>query len=434
MAAGASAAALAMPRALRAQWAEIDAAIVGSGGAGIAAARHLKAAGLRVIMLEARDRTGGRAWTDSSRVGVAWDRGCDRLAATAANPWVAYARANGFDLRTAAPQRIVGEGMKPLNDRDAAAWYALTGELQAELQQAGRRGLDIAAEVAFTRATRENRWFPMASAEFAARHGIEPSSCSALDYFRGSAEGAEFEVAKGCGALVMHAARDVSVRLRTPVTRIRWGGSGVRLDTPDGTLSARAVVVAVPPSQLTQGSLGFAPLLPVEVQDAHHHLPLGLVNNVALRFRKNVLPTEAAESLRLVRSDARGLCYATRIGGGNVIAGTAGGGLAHELEAAGEAAALDHALTELVQILGGDARRQFDRGAASAWSAGPYSRGSRSYCLAGRYGAREILTRPVGGRIVFAGEHTEQVAYGSLHGAWASGVRAAQQVAALLAA
>lgn len=208
----------------------------------------------------------------------------------------------------------------------------------------------------------------------------------------------------------------------------------MRLDTPDGTLSARAAVVAVPPSQLTQGSLGFAPLLPVEVLDAHHHLPLGLVNSVALRFRKDVLPTEAAESLRLVRSDARGLSYATRIGGGNVIAGTAGGGLAHELEAAGEAATLDYALTELVQILGGDARRQFDRGAASAWSADPYSRGSRSYCLAGRYGAREILARPVGGRIVFAGEHTEQAAYGSLHGAWASGVRAARQVVALLAA
>jgi len=231
----------------------------------------------------------------------------------------------------------------------------------------------------------------------------------------------------------MHAARDAEVRLRTPVTRVRWNGRGVVLDTPVGTLAARATIIAVPPSQVAQGSLGFAPLLPIEVLEAHHHLPLGLINNAALRFKKDVLPTDAAEVLRLRRNDARGLSYATRVGGSNVFSATAGGTLAHELEAAGEAAAVDYALAELVQILGGDARRQFDRGSATAWAADPFSRGSRSYCLPRHFGVRELLTRPLGGRIVFAGEHTEQSAYGTLHGAYLSGVRAARQVIALLA-
>ncbi|MGH8252275.1 MAG: FAD-dependent oxidoreductase [Steroidobacteraceae bacterium] len=43
-----------------------------------------------------------------------------------------------------------------------------------------------------------------------------------------------------------------------------------------------------------------------------------------------------------------------------------------------------------------------------------------------------MLTRPVGGRIVFAGEHTEQTAYGTLHGAYLSGVRAASEAVRLL--
>jgi monoamine oxidase len=51
----------------------------------------------------------------------------------------------------------------------------------------------------------------------------------------------------------------------------------------------------------------------------------------------------------------------------------------------------------------------------------------------GRFGARALLTRPVGGRIVFAGEHTEQSAYGTLHGAYRSGVRAAAEAQRLLA-
>ena len=101
-------------------------------------------------------------------------------------------------------------------------------------------------------------------------------------------------------------------------------------------------------------------------------------------------------------------------------------------KAAGEAAAIDHGLGELAQMLGNDVKRLFDRGAATAWAADPFSRGAYSHCLPGRYGARELLTRPVGERIVFAGEHTEQAAYGTLHGAHLSGLRAARQVVELL--
>ena len=84
-------------------------------------------------------------------------------------------------------------------------------------------------------------------------------------------------------------------------------------------------------------------------------------------------------------------------------------------------------------MLGGDLRRQFDRGITTAWSSDPFARGSYSHCLPGRFGARAILTRPVGGRIVFAGEHTEQTAYGTLHGAHMSGLRAAREARRLLA-
>lgn len=433
LAIGTSAAALAVPRGARAQAAGPEVAVIGAGAAGIIAARRLKAAGSRVIVLEARDRVGGRAWTDTSSVGVAWDRGCGRLRASAANPWVEYARLNGFDLQATAPERVALDGLKSPGGADTAAWHALRDRLQAELEQAGRRGLDLAAEAALTRKTREDAWYPMAVAELAARHGVEPSSFSTLDYQRDRADGAEYDVEKGCGALVANAAREVDVRLRTPVTRIRWGSRGVTLDTPAGALAARVVIVAVPPSQLVQGSLGFAPFLPVEVLEAHHHLPLGLINHVALRFKRNVLPSEAAQTFRLRRNNLRGLSYATRVGGGSVFSASAGGVLAHELEAAGEPATVDFALAELVQILGGDARRHFDRGAATAWAADPYSRGSRSHCLPGRFGAREMLSRPVGGRIVFAGEHTEQAAHGTLHGAYMSGLRAARQAVALLA-
>ena len=76
---------------LAAQAATPDVLVIGAGGAGLTAARELMSAGVPVLVLEARDRIGGRAVTDTS-LGVPWDRGCSWLHSPNVNPWVAYAR------------------------------------------------------------------------------------------------------------------------------------------------------------------------------------------------------------------------------------------------------------------------------------------------------------------------------------------------------
>ena len=76
---------------------------------------------------------------------------------------------------------------------------------------------------------------------------------------------------------------------------------------------------------------------------------------------------------------------------------------------------------------------QLTKSMATAWAADPYARGAISYCVPGRSGARALLAQPVGGRLVFAGEHTEPTAYGTLHGAHRSGIRAAAEAHRLLA-
>jgi monoamine oxidase len=429
---GATAMSLALPRISRAAASGVDIAVIGAGGAGLSAAKQLAAAGLKVLVLEARDRIGGRAWTDSSSVGENWDRGCSWLHSSQVNPFVAYAQANGFDIRPDRTLRIVYAGAKRLSEAQTAGLRALADRMNRELEAAGRRGLDIPAEQAFTIETRQDAWYPLAAARLTAWEGVEPANFSALDSFQYVDKGENLLIPKGYGTLLLHYGRDVDVRLRTPVSRVRWSGQGVVLETPAGSLSARVVIVAVPPSIVSQGSLVFSPYLPAEVLQAHSDLPLGLMNKVALRFRKNVFPGELSEGLRQQASGARGMSYLTRLWDSNVAVGASAGVLAWELEAAGEAAAIDFGLGELAQMLGNDVKRQFDRGAATAWAADPFSRGAYSHCLPGRYGARQVLTRPVAGRILFAGEHTEQSAYGTLHGAHLSGLRAARQALELL--
>ena len=75
-----------------------DIVIVGAGAAGIAAARWLRANGSDALLLEARERIGGRAHTDSSTLGMPLDHGCAWLHSAAENPWATVARESGFSI------------------------------------------------------------------------------------------------------------------------------------------------------------------------------------------------------------------------------------------------------------------------------------------------------------------------------------------------
>ncbi len=429
---GAAAASGAFSTRLLAQAAPVEVIVIGAGGAGLTAAKELLAAGIGVLVLEARDRIGGRAFTDTS-MGVAWDRGCSWLHASDVNPWVAYARKNDFELIADRFPHHVFDGSRRLGGAETAGLRAVRERIARELAEAGRRGLDIPVEAALTQATLADPWYPMAEPGMTSFEGIEPANFSTLDRYQFVEKGDDLMIPRGYGALLAHYARDIAVRLRTPVSRIRWTARGVTAETGAGAFAARVAIVALPSAVIADGAVIFSPHLPAEVLQAHHDLPLGLMNKVALRFKRNVFPSERTEFWRLRRNDGRGMDYLTRHWDNNVSIGFCAGRLAQEIEAAGEAASIDHALTELTAMLGGDLRRQFDRGAATAWASDPFARGSYSHCLPGRFGARAILTRPVGGRIVFAGEHTEQAAYGTLHGAQLSGLRAAREARGLLA-
>jgi len=420
---------------MRAAWAAPAAApevlVIGAGGAGLVAAKELMKSGVPALVLEARDRIGGRAFTDSS-LGVPWDRGCSWLHSPNVNPWVGYARRNEFELVPDEYARHTYDGARRMSDRETAGYRALTERMMGELNEAARRGLDIPAAEAFTQATFADPWYPMVESDLTGWEGIEPANFSALDSGSYIEDGDDLMIPRGYGALLAHYAKDVEVRLNAPVSRIRWNAAGVTAETRSGTATARVAIVALPSTVIADGAVIFTPNLPVEVLQAHHDLPLGLLDKIALKFKRNIFPSERTEFLQLRRAEGRSLGFLTRHWGSNVGIAFAGGRYARELEGAGEAAAVEQALAELTAMLGGEVRKQFDRGAATAWAADPFARGAYSHCLPGRFGARAMLTRPVGERIVFAGEHTEQSAYGTLHGAYHSGVRAAAEAKRLL--
>ena len=191
---------------LRAATAAPDVLVIGAGGAGLTAARELMAQGVSVLVLEARDRIGGRAFTENS-LGVAWDRGCSWLHSSNVNPWMNYARQNGFEVLEDAYPRHVYDGARRMDDSETAGFRAVTERMDRELDRAGRRGLDIPAEAAFTQETLADPWYPMAMDDLTAWEGVEPSNFSALDSWQYDEDGEDFVIPRGYGTLLAHYAK-----------------------------------------------------------------------------------------------------------------------------------------------------------------------------------------------------------------------------------
>ena len=82
---------------------DVEVAIVGGGAAGLAAGRRLYDAGIRCLILEARPRLGGRAWTITDPSGYAIDLGCGWLHSADRNPWRDIAAAQGRQIDRTPP-------------------------------------------------------------------------------------------------------------------------------------------------------------------------------------------------------------------------------------------------------------------------------------------------------------------------------------------
>jgi monoamine oxidase len=118
-------------------------AIVGAGAAGVAAAAELRAHGVPALVLEARGRTGGRAFTDVSVPGAPFDRGASYIhAADQGNPWAAIARAAGADVTLDGRRRLFLDRGRPL---DPAPFEAALTSAWRSLAQAGSAGWQGAA-------------------------------------------------------------------------------------------------------------------------------------------------------------------------------------------------------------------------------------------------------------------------------------------------
>jgi monoamine oxidase len=398
---------------------EVDVVVFGAGAAGVAAARRLAAAKLSVSVLEARRRLGGRAWTQEIG-GYPLDLGCGWLHSADENEWATVAADLGFAIDQTPPpwaRRTDAIGFPAAHQRE---FRTVLEQFYARLAEVGEIEPDRPAAALLEP---DGRWNPLLNALSTYINGAELDRVSARDFARYHDTGVNWRIVQGYGALIAAYGAGLDVKLDCPATLVDHAGARVRVETPRGAITARAAIVTVPTGIIASGALSFRPALPDKAAAAAA-LPLGLANKLFLRVEAaHDLPPER----RVYGATDRAATgsYHLRPFGRPVIEGYFGGEFARELEAQGEAAAAAFAVDQLAAALGSDVRKRLSLIAVSAWSRDPFAGGSYSYARPGDADARAALAAPVDGRLFFAGEAASARDFSTAHGAFRTGVAAA---------
>jgi monoamine oxidase len=410
----------------------VDVAIIGAGAAGLGAANALKDSGLSVLVLEARDRIGGRAHTIMASHEVTFDVGCGWLHSADENSFVGIAERLGFEVNRSLPpwrERAYGKAF-PQGDRDdfILALDAFYDRAQEAARRAEQSGRDFAASRCLDPG---NRWNPMIDAISTYVNGCELDQVSILDMDAYEDTDINWRIRRGYGALIAAYGANCPCALDCAVTLIDHSAKRVRIETSKGTLAADRVIVTVPTNLIADETIRFHPALPAKV-DAARGLPLGLADKVTLTLDEpEALPVEGNLRAATMRTEMG--TYHLRPFGQPCIDGFFGGRFAQSLEDAGPGALAAQSIDEVVAILGNDFRRKLRPLAESRWAHDPFARGSYSHALPGHAGDRAVLAAPVDGRLFFAGEATSPEFFSTAHGARDSGERAAAEVLASLA-
>jgi len=404
---------------------DVETVVIGGGAAGIAAGRCLCQAGVECIVVEARQRIGGRAWTVAGPSGFALDLGCGWLHSADRNPWVKVAEEQRRTIDKTPPpwtRPSLPRGFPPDGQRE---FRKAQEDFFARVSERAQKEPDVPAAALLAP---DCRWNNLISAVGTYISGAELDRISARDFDNFDDTGVNWRVIEGYGATIAASGVNLPVAFDCPVQRIDHSGKRLKIETSKGVISADQAIVTLPTTVLADAVRFFTPALPDKTQAAQN-LPLGLADKLFLSLER---AEEFEKDSRLFGATDRiaTATYHLRPFGRPQIEVYFGGRLATELEVDGERAFFDFALSELTRLLGSAFAGRVEPIHIHRWGADRFARGSYSYALPGMAACREKLASPVDGRLFFAGEACSRSDFSTAHGAFITGITAADQVLA----
>lgn len=411
-----------------------DVVIIGAGAAGLGAARKLIKKGHSVVIVEAADRVGGRAWTQSESFGMPVDMGCSWISGAHKNRFAKLGRKRGFTLveHTNAATALFVDG-RPATAKEMDDYDTAFSKVEKAMAKAGKKGRDLPASDVIPR---DLPFLGAAKAWMGPMdYGMDYEDISTLDDYLSANDQPSYIVAEGLGTLVATLAIDIPISLNTTVSLVDTSGQGVRVETGAGTITARSCIVTVSNGVLASNAIRFNPPLPVAKQAAIHDLPMGLLIKVPLLFDGARLGLKDNEWMSYDIPDTsptQACFFITWPFGYDYVFGNIGGAFGWELSREGPEATVDFALEEMVKQVGSNARKHFIKGIATDWATNPLTHGAYSAVRPGCVGARVVLSEPIAEKLFFAGEATGGNRSALVNGAYESGRKAAKAISKIL--
>ncbi len=437
-----------------------DVVILGAGAAGLAAALELGSAGIRTTILEARDRIGGRMFTQwDAATNTAVELGAEFIHGLPKEIWEPVG-AHGLRVREVSGDFWCADRqqLRPCQFSDAESVLDKMDDGEADesfLHFLDRRFPPAARHprlaAAIARARNYITGFHAADPELVGVHWLVKSRRADDEIGADRA----FRIEDGYRALVeifrqQVVAAGVSIECNSVAEQVAWshGRVTVRVRHASGTtpVEARSVLISLPLGVLQAGSVRFSPELPAAKRKSIDRLAMGKVIRVTLSFRhrfwENLRPahdrSKTLEAMSFLFSQdewfptwwtqmPRKVPLLTAWSPAQCAERVSGKGLAFTIHRSLET------LGGLLRVKPSELEALLLEAYVHDWQQDPFSRGAYSYGRAGHAGAQQELAVPVEKTLFFAGEAVDISGHnGTVHGAIASGQRAARQLLKVL--
>jgi len=420
--------------------------IIGAGISGLAAAKELNSQGIQSIVLEGRSRIGGRVYTDRSLNNLPLDLGASWIHGIDQNPIYQLAQTENINtLKTDYDLIEIYSRRKFLSDREQESVAQKLENIldqvenlraQQERQDQEDISLKSAINQIINKLDRPLSAQQLQELDYAINTTIEHEYAAdiadlSLYYWDDSEEmeGGDVLFPKGYGQIADLLAQGLDIRLNQVVKKITYGDQGVTVTTNQGDFLGENVIITLPLGVLKKGVVEFSPPLPRRKIIAINRLGMGVLNKVYLQFPEVFWDKEThllgyvgnrgewAEWLNIYRYTQQ-----------PVLLGFNAGAYGEKIEGLEDGEIVSQAMAVLRQMYG--AQIPSPTGSIiTRWRQDPFSYGSYSYAAKdSTTGDRQALGQPIDNRLFFAGEATSQRYPATVHGAFLSGIEAAQKI------